>query len=405
MADFTGERVIPEQVEQDLWNEHVARYAFASRLARRKRVLDAACGTGYGSAELARAASSVVGLDVSCEALGYAQARYRLPNVSFLQASCATMPFRTGSFDLVVAFEVIEHIREWSMFLSEIRRVLTPGGQAIISTPNSCYYSASRGHTGPNPYHYQEFTYEEFREELARVFPHVSFFLQNHVEGFIFQPVKTFSAAEARVEAGGGGPDDSHFLVAVCATIPQTGAPTFLYVPRAANILREREQHIEKLDAEIATKNHWIEEHVADHRKLLEMFHAQQAELEERNRWAEGLNGRLDEAGVLIRQLQEELATQRAGYEEKVAELEADVRAKTDWAIEIERQLAAKCDELARCVEALHETEKSLDERTKWALDLERRIQSLETILSRYRASRWVKLGSTFGVGPEVRDR
>ena len=198
MADFTGERVIPEQVEQDLWNEHVARYAFASRLARRKRVLDAACGTGYGSAELARAASSVVGLDVSCEALGYAQARYRLPNVSFLQASCATMPFRTGSFDLVVAFEVIEHIREWSMFLSEIRRVLTPGGQAIISTPNSCYYSASRGHTGPNPYHYQEFTYEEFREELARVFPHVLFFLQNHVEGFIFQPVKTFSAAEAR---------------------------------------------------------------------------------------------------------------------------------------------------------------------------------------------------------------
>ena len=88
-----------------------------------------------------------------------------------------------------------------------------------------------------------------------------------------------------------------------------------------------------------------------------------------------------------------------------IAELEADVRAKTDWAIEIERQLAAKCDELARCVEALHGTEKSLEERTKWAIDLEQRIQSLETILSRYRASRWVKLGSTFGVGPEVRDR
>ena len=65
MSEFTGERVIPGQVDVDLLNEHLARYSFAARLARGKRVLDAGCGAGYGSAELARSAESVVGVDVA----------------------------------------------------------------------------------------------------------------------------------------------------------------------------------------------------------------------------------------------------------------------------------------------------------------------------------------------------
>ena len=63
MAEFTGERVIPGQVDADLLNEHLARYAFAARLSRRKQVLDAGCGAGYGSAELARTAAGVLGID------------------------------------------------------------------------------------------------------------------------------------------------------------------------------------------------------------------------------------------------------------------------------------------------------------------------------------------------------
>ena len=63
--EFTGERLVPGQVDQDLFNEHLARYAFAARLARGKRVLDIACGAGYGSAELARSAASVTGCPAS----------------------------------------------------------------------------------------------------------------------------------------------------------------------------------------------------------------------------------------------------------------------------------------------------------------------------------------------------
>ena len=58
MVEFTGERVIPGQVNDDLWSEHVARYAFARRYAEGKRVLDAGCGAGYGSAELAQSATA-----------------------------------------------------------------------------------------------------------------------------------------------------------------------------------------------------------------------------------------------------------------------------------------------------------------------------------------------------------
>src|SRR4029450_5539868 len=87
LAEFTGERLIPGQVDVDLLNEHVARYSFASRLARGKRVLDAGCGAGYGAAELAREAHSVIGMDLSADAMSFAHENYRLPNLCFEQGS------------------------------------------------------------------------------------------------------------------------------------------------------------------------------------------------------------------------------------------------------------------------------------------------------------------------------
>jgi len=171
LAEFTGERLIPGQVDVDLLNEHLARYAFAARLARGKRVLDAGCGAGYGSAELAHAALAVTGADIATEAIEFAQEHYRLPNLHFEQATCGALPHPDSCFDLVVAFEVIEHLARWREFLLEVRRVLSPGGQFMVSTPNKLYYTESRGVQGINPFHIHEFEFEELRSELgANVF-------------------------------------------------------------------------------------------------------------------------------------------------------------------------------------------------------------------------------------------
>jgi SAM-dependent methyltransferase len=367
LTEFTGERVVPGEVNADLWNEHFGRYTFAARLSRMKRVLDAGCGMGYGSAELARVAASVVGVDISGDTVASARERYSLPRVTFLQGSCASLPFRAASFDLVVAFEMIEHLKEWRDFLTEARRVLAPGGQCLISTPNRDYYADSRGRTGPNPYHEHEFSFEEFRQELLAVFPHVALFLQNHVDGFVFQPAGHLTPAEARLDQDAGNPAESHFFLAVCALSPQTGAPTFLYVPRAANVLRERELHIEKLGEQVAEINQ-------DRTELLDLFRKQTEELER----------------------------QASGYEIKVGELEAENRKNAAWALETTQKLESKCQELAECVRLLHEAEKTVEERSNWALQLDEQIRQLNASLHLLRASRWVKLGNALGMSPRL---
>jgi cyclopropane fatty-acyl-phospholipid synthase-like methyltransferase len=413
LAEFTGERIIPGRVDPDLLNEHFARYVFAARLARGKRVLDAGCGAGYGSAELAKSANFVTGFDVSGEAIQFAREQYRLPNLAFERASCAALPYADGAFDLVIAFEVIEHLENWREFLTEVRRVLVPAGQFIVSTPNRRYYAETREKIGPNPFHVHEFEYREFREELSQLFPYVSIFLENHAEGVVFQPVEPDEAAEVRIDAAAAVPDGSHFFVAVCAHRPQTGSPTFVYIPTSGNVLRERERHIDLLEAELRQKNDWLGKSQREHQELVQMFRAQQKELEQRAEWGMQLNRDLDAAGARIRELRDEVSAEQAAarevsaaYEAKVAELEEENRRKTQWALDTEARLGAelqvKLEELAQCVEYLHRTEVALDERAKAAKRLQVRMDDLERRVALYQASRWVKLGKSFGFGPKL---
>ncbi len=411
LAEFTGERVIPGEVDIDLLNEHLARYTFAARLSRGKRVLDAGCGAGYGSAELARGAERVVGMDRAAEAVEFAREHYRAPNLWFERGSCTALPHADASFDLVVAFEVIEHLENWRQFLAEARRVLAPCGQFIVSTPNRLYYTESRGADGANPFHVHEFTFDEFREELAAIFPSVALFLENHVEGVTFQPHQAGHTVEARVDAGEPSPDESHFFVAVCAHRPQMGNPTFVYVPRTANVLRERERHIALLERELETKDRWLEEREREHAELLERHREQTAELEQSNQWADSLNREIEERRARVAELQEELVREQEnarrvaeGYRAKVREVEADLREKTEWAQSTEARLTAALEEqraqLDRAVDALHATEKDLEERTAWAFRLQEEGRRLEERLMMYQASRWVKLGRKMGLGP-----
>ena len=413
MVEFTGERVIPGQVNADLWSEHLARYAFARRYAGGKKVLDAGCGAGYGTAELAQEADHVTGLDLASEALDYARANYPLENVTFTAGSCVALPFLSGSFDLVVAFEVIEHLEDPIAFIAESARVLKPGGLFIVSTPNKRYYAESRAATGPNLYHQHEFELHEFQTALSEFFPQVSLLLQNRVESFAFHPARTFWKADARVDGGAGNPEDSHFFVALCTRGALPEGRSFVYVPRAANVLREREQHVVLLEKELDQTRLWLRTTATERDDLLALFRKQKDELESRNHWAEQLNAQLADTQARVVEVQEELASAQreasdvaAGYEAKVRELDSENLIKTEWAIDTEArlssELAATTGQLVECAGLLTASETLMEERTRWAQRAEAEKAHLQSQLNLIRASRWIKAGRKLGLGPVV---
>lgn len=142
---------------------HRARYAYAASVAMGRRVLDVSCGTGCGSHTMAAAgARDVVGLDIDPEAIRYARQRYHHSRATFLVADAETwMP--DGTFDLVVSFETIEHLRRPDALLSMIARALAPSGQGLLSTP----VALRDGERPTNPYHVQEWTEPAFVALLA----------------------------------------------------------------------------------------------------------------------------------------------------------------------------------------------------------------------------------------------
>jgi ubiquinone/menaquinone biosynthesis C-methylase UbiE len=412
-AEFTGERVIPGQVNEDLWSEHVARYAFARRFADGRRVLDAGSGTGYGAAELSQSAASVVGLEIDRDAVEYSRSNYPLPNLSFEAGSCTAMPFEAKSFDLIVAFEVIEHLAEYHKFVDECARVLSPQGLFIVSSPNKTYYESTRALTGPNPFHQHEFEPEEFHSELTRCFPQVQLLLQNRVESFAFHPANTFWPADARIDGGGGNAADAHFLIGICAFEAPPTLRSFVYVPKAANLLREREQHVQLLEDQLALNKKWFAEAQAERDSLLDLYRKQKEELESRNRWGEKLTGELEATNQYVLRLQQEIVAGQeaakamaAGYEAKVTELDAENLAKTEWALSTDARLSKELDEksreLAECVGLLSSAEATLEERTLWAQRAEAQREELAAQLTLIRTSRWLKLGRKLGLGPVI---
>ncbi len=162
--------------------EHLHRYLWAARLIGGGRVLDLGSGEGFGASILDDAAREVVGIDIDQRTVDHAQLNWSSPTVSFVQGSALDLSqFADASFDAVVAFEVIEHLKEQDGMLAEVARVLAPGGVLVISTPDRRIYSESSGQK--NPFHERELTREEFSELLASSFEHVGLWGQRAITG------------------------------------------------------------------------------------------------------------------------------------------------------------------------------------------------------------------------------
>lgn len=174
--EFTGERFTPECV-REIRYEHWARYAFALEFARGKRVLDAACGEGYGSATLAGSATSVLGVDIAEDAVAHARSRYgALANLRFERGDCTALDVAPKSFDLIVSFETLEHVAAQKELIAGFARALTDDGILIVSSPDKRTYSEISGFR--NEFHVRELYREELLALLAPHFPHVRLFGQ-----------------------------------------------------------------------------------------------------------------------------------------------------------------------------------------------------------------------------------
>lgn len=400
--EFTGERVIPGEVDIDLWNEHLARYAFAASVAGRLlirkrplRLLDAGCGSGYGTAQLACLSPDVnaIGMDNSEEALAWARRHYTAANLSFARGDCLALDFPPGQFDLVVAFEMIEHLADGGAFLEQASRVLGPGGLLIISTPNRRYYTEERDYT--NPFHQREYDAAEFDELLKRYFPERQMFAQNHAPAVCFSPAACAAgsgangsgvAGRAHFAETGKRDDQPHFLIAVCARQSPPFAEPFVFVPSSANLLREREQHIAKLDDEVrrnleelARRDEAIRSLQAEYAQEMErargVIRERERELKERTDWAASL---------------EQERQRLAGI---ITGLQADLENKVAWARDLEA-------DIARAREALAKLQAEFDERTAWALKLDAEVAAARADLNLIFGSRWYRLGKKTRLTP-----
>lgn len=168
--EFTGERIVPLKTPYTAHIRHNMRYIFASKFVKNKVVLEIGLGAGDGSFYLLnKGAKKIIAIDVAEESVRYAKEKYSVENLDFMCMDGTDLDFPDNFFDIVVTFEVIEHIKDYKKFLYEIKRVLKPQGMLIISTPSK--EIASPFSSKPlNPYHIKEFSRREFYSLLGNFF-------------------------------------------------------------------------------------------------------------------------------------------------------------------------------------------------------------------------------------------
>lgn len=305
---FTGERFLPACTGEIAY-EHWHRYAFARRFAAGKRVLDAACGEGYGSALLGTVAAGVVGVDIDASAIAHAIQRYgEGDRVRFVTGSCSALPLPDASVDAVVSFETIEHLdaADQPKMLVEFARVLKPDGLLVISSPNKRLYSDTRGYV--NEFHRHELYRDGLAALLAESFPAQSWYHQRVTPWSAIWSEHPVGGAEAWVGDASGvasykPPEGMYFVVVAArsanAVIPV--APGSLFADADDSELKRNEfnarevlrldtllkEHIATLDRQAGHIQH-LETIVAEHDRIVGDMDRRLQELnaarEERNR-------------------------------------------------------------------------------------------------------------------------
>jgi SAM-dependent methyltransferase len=163
---LTGERTLPDVPEENYWfRRHLVVYEWIAARAHGRRVVDLACGEGYGSAVLAETAASVVGVDANPEA--YEHARLKYQGVGFERNM---IELWAGDVDCVVFLQTIEHVQDPDAVLEHVRELIGPKGVAYVSTPNVLTLAPKGAERSGNPWHVREYRAEDYRALCERHF-------------------------------------------------------------------------------------------------------------------------------------------------------------------------------------------------------------------------------------------
>jgi len=381
--DFTGERYVPTE-GGEIRHEHFHRYAWVAPLVAGKSVLDVASGAGYGSSLLARTAASVVGVDVSAEAVEHARAAYSQANLSFIEGSAAKLPLADESFDVVVSFETIEHLLEQEQMLGEIRRVLRPDGVLVISSPNKEVYSELSGLH--NEFHVKELQWSELDTLLRKQFAHIEYFGHRLAVGSAIVPVtrageglvyEALTDEEAQVSSRVMRMAQPVYFIAMASNADL--AP----VQRPASVLfsehedlyehhrqiaawaQGQDQEIQRLGEmfrrkadEHAASQEWAKSLDTEAGQLRKLTAELRATLDERTRWAQDQDAEVVRLGALLRSKMEEFeASQQWGQslhlemeqaKARLLELDATVTQRTSWAQSLDAELISAGEHIRR---------------------------------------------------------
>lgn len=313
--DFTGERLIPEKNQNDLiLGEHLARYYFARSFVKGKKVLDVACGTGYGTKILAEAgAIETFGVDISTEAIDYARENYSSENAKFSLGNAEKLDFPDKEFDVIVSFETIEHLNDYCKFLKEIKRVLKEDGTFIVSTPNKALYPEG------NPFHVKEFYRDEFISELRQFFENVKLKeQQTFVDNAIFDEKENYQ---------GNGETFNNtkkveglYLIAICSKSIPTLSKTFSLLTSANDIvspslikeLEERTSWAKSLEKDMEERTAWAKSLEKELKERTTWAKSLEKDLEEKTAWAKNLEKEINDKTISIEKLEKGLSDEKA---------------------------------------------------------------------------------------------
>ena len=263
---FSGERMTSARSGQ-IEYEHLHRYLFARELCRGKDVLDVASGEGYGTALISQTARNVVGVEIDGPSVKHASRAYARSNVSFLTGDARAIPLANASVDVVVSFETLEHFFEHAAFIAEVRRVLRPGGQLVISSPDRDVYSSLGGRV--NPFHVHELSRAEFTTLLQTQFANTALYSQRPMIGSALVPdggtrphrSLTFEKRGEHLETSAGLPR-SFYAVAIASDAPIAEDVSSVYIDTSnvdlpyalSQQLDQARQEAEQLRAAMATQ-------------------------------------------------------------------------------------------------------------------------------------------------------